>query len=761
MNQVEVVFNYKGVEHVIQCNENDNIKDIFNKFITTCSISQPNKFICTYNESKLNLDSGLSFSEIANDTDKSEKKINILVVSSENADSNDSFMVSKDIICPICKEFCQFTLNKYKITFFGCENDHMKENISLKEFEEGQKINFSKIICEKCNKNKKSNTDKNKFFYCFDCKINLCPLCKSEHEKTEHDIVDGELKNHQCFHKNKFFAKFCKTCKKNICIDCEIDHEKHETINFDNIKPENEELKIKLEEEKKLLDSFNDTYIQITQILKELKDNFEICYNIKKRLVDNYCSSRRHYQALMNLKEMNKNNTMLNDLKTIVNENLLGDKFNNILNTFNNMTFSSNQKLDNSNENELKKSMNKDKELKKLNMEIKKENNDSGVEMENQDISIKTFEKIKDKLEKDNIVLKNLNQELIKELKQLKNSLILKDIEISRLNGENVINKFLYKKNLIGNESLNNQIKSSNNLENNRNKANLNEINKLNDRIKELKNQLKEKKENEDNNNINDLMQKLSLIESIINYGVNKNTRIDSYNSPANKCLLIDLVLSAYPNYLENKYINYIQSSKVALAMLEIDRSDFAPTNPYQNTPQSINYNVTISAPHMHAIALEYLAPYCTENAKILDVGSGSAYLTCALSALTNYKGTVIGVEHITQLIDFGIKNVRKNHGDLLNNKKIIFVNGDGRQGCKEYGPYKAIHVGAAVEEVPVALFNQLDKNGRMFIPVGKKGNQKICIFDKDRFGKITRQDLLSVNYVLLTDVDSQLNPKY
>ena len=109
MNQVEVVFNYKGVEHVIQCNENDNIKDIFNKFITTCSISQPNKLICTYNESKLNLDSGLSFSEIANDTDKSEKKINILVVSSENADSNDSFMVSKDIICPICKEFCQFT----------------------------------------------------------------------------------------------------------------------------------------------------------------------------------------------------------------------------------------------------------------------------------------------------------------------------------------------------------------------------------------------------------------------------------------------------------------------------------------------------------------------------------------------------------------------------------------------------------------------------------------------------------------------------
>ena len=113
--------------------------------------------------------------------------------------------------------------------------------------------------------------------------------------------------------------------------------------------------------------------------------------------------------------------------------------------------------------------------------------------------------------------------------------------------------------------------------------------------------------------------------------------------------------------------------------MLEIDRGDFAPANPYQNRPQSINYNVTISAPHMHAIALEYLAPYFTENARILDIGSGSTYLTCALPALTNYKGTIIGVEQVSQLINFGIKNVRKNHGNLLNNKKISFVNGDGR----------------------------------------------------------------------------------
>ena len=165
--------------------------------------------------------------------------------------------------------------------------------------------------------------------------------------------------------------------------------------------------------------------------------------------------------------------------------------------------------------------------------------------------------------------------------------------------------------------------------------------------------------------------------------------------------------------------------------MLEIDRGDFVLANPYQNQPQSINYNVTISTPHMHAIALEYLSPYFTENARILDIGSGSSYLTCALSALTNYKGSVIGVEHVIKLINFGIKNVKKNHGNLINDKKIIIVNGDGRLGCKQYRPYKTIHVRVAVEEVPNELFEQLDKNGRMFIPMGKRGDKKYAYLIK------------------------------
>ena len=264
----------------------------------------------------------------------------------------------------------------------------------------------------------------------------------------------------------------------------------------------------------------------------------------------------------------------------------------------------------------------------------------------------------------------------------------------------------------------------------------------LEKKIKELKQNLEEESELRKNLELDkeDLENELEELKTIKD---NENEKI------------------SFVTNIMNKYS--IKNYKVFSAMMQVDRKDFSKDNPYEDRPQFIGYNVTISAPHMHAYALEYLSDFCTENSKILDIGSGSGYLTCALSAMTNYKGIVVGVEHIQKLIDFSINNVRKNHCDLLDNKKIIFVNSDGRLGYKEFGPYKAIHVGAAVEEKPIELLNQLDYNGRMFIPIGKagkEGNQWIYIIDKDKLGKITFTPIIKVSYGMLTDIDSQLKPK-
>ncbi len=50
-----------------------------------------------------------------------------------------------------------------------------------------------------------------------------------------------------------------------------------------------------------------------------------------------------------------------------------------------------------------------------------------------------------------------------------------------------------------------------------------------------------------------------------------------------------------------------LTNNKICDALKQVDRKNYAPTNPYQDAPQSIGYQATISAPHMHAHAIEYL----------------------------------------------------------------------------------------------------------------------------------------------------------
>ena len=203
----------------------------------------------------------------------------------------------------------------------------------------------------------------------------------------------------------------------------------------------------------------------------------------------------------------------------------------------------------------------------------------------------------------------------------------------------------------------------------------------------------------------------------------------------------------------------FIKTQKVYDALIKVDRADFSPSWPYADSPQSIRYNVTISAPHMHAYCLELLKDHLKVGGRALDVGFGSGYLTVAMSKMMEDKGIAVGIEHIKQLYDFASANISKHHKDLLDLKKVILVVGDGRNGCAQYGPYDCIHVGAAAEQLPQPLIDQLANGGRLVIPVGETGgNQYIYIIDKDKNGKITQRKTLGVSYVPLTSVKKQLS---
>ena len=219
---------------------------------------------------------------------------------------------------------------------------------------------------------------------------------------------------------------------------------------------------------------------------------------------------------------------------------------------------------------------------------------------------------------------------------------------------------------------------------------------------------------------------------------------------------------SAFKSHLE--LINYLSKSniithrEVSQALLKVDRADFISSNPYIDAPQYIGFNATISAPHMHAHALNDLYMNLQPGMKALDIGSGSGYLVACMAYLVGDKGKVVGIEHIEELVILSKQNINKHHSHLLKSKNVEIFCGDGRLGYLGHAPYDAIHVGAA-SQISVAndLCKQLKNGGKMVIPVElEDGEQIFREYIKDKDGKISFKNKVAVRYVPLTSEKSQ-----
>lgn len=88
-----------------------------------------------------------------------------------------------------------------------------------------------------------------------------------------------------------------------------------------------------------------------------------------------------------------------------------------------------------------------------------------------------------------------------------------------------------------------------------------------------------------------------------------------------------------------------------------------------------------------HAHAVENLLAFLKPGARVLDVGSGSGYLSAVLHHLVDGPGAaaesrVVAIEHIPELVDWSIENLKKDGlGKELETGRIKVVAGDGRKG--------------------------------------------------------------------------------
>ena len=201
-------------------------------------------------------------------------------------------------------------------------------------------------------------------------------------------------------------------------------------------------------------------------------------------------------------------------------------------------------------------------------------------------------------------------------------------------------------------------------------------------------------------------------------------------------------------------------SVKVQVVLESIDRKYFVPADgsPYEDKPQRIGFNTTISAPHMHAYTLVWLEKYLTPGICILDVGSGSGYLTLCLAKMIG-KGKVFGIDHIEKLTTQALKNIAMSQSELSNDPQLLIQmsHKDGRNGLPEFAPFNVIHVGASTTKIPEPLIDQLAPGGVLIAPVGPdSASQKITLVEKDLNGSLRYSTLLNVCYAPLTDKKTQ-----
>jgi protein-L-isoaspartate(D-aspartate) O-methyltransferase len=104
----------------------------------------------------------------------------------------------------------------------------------------------------------------------------------------------------------------------------------------------------------------------------------------------------------------------------------------------------------------------------------------------------------------------------------------------------------------------------------------------------------------------------------------------------------------------------------------------------------------------------------------VLEIGTGSGYQAAILAELANH---VVSVERVPELLE----TARRVLGQLgYRNVELHLSNGS--LGWPAGGPYDRIIVTAGGPNVPAALLSQLAVGGRLVMPVGTLGEQRLVL---------------------------------
>jgi protein-L-isoaspartate(D-aspartate) O-methyltransferase len=190
-----------------------------------------------------------------------------------------------------------------------------------------------------------------------------------------------------------------------------------------------------------------------------------------------------------------------------------------------------------------------------------------------------------------------------------------------------------------------------------------------------------------------------------------------------------------------------IRNPRILAAFRELPREvfvadDVAP-DALADHPLPIGCGQTISQPYVVALMLE--AAELRASDRVLEVGAGSGYAAALLGRLAR---EVVAVERHPELAREAAERIAR-----LGIGNVAVHAGDGTLGWPEASPFDAILVSAGGPRVPAALQAQLAPGGRLVMPVGPLGAQRLVRLVRSGAG-FAEEDLGAVSFVPLVGAE-------
>jgi len=215
---------------------------------------------------------------------------------------------------------------------------------------------------------------------------------------------------------------------------------------------------------------------------------------------------------------------------------------------------------------------------------------------------------------------------------------------------------------------------------------------------------------------------------------------------------LVGSAQAAPPNYDAERAAMVVHLRKQSItnegvlrAMGRVPRHSFVSTallpRAYLDVDLPMGRGQVMSRPYVTALMAQVLDP--RPGSKILEVGTGSGYLSAVLAEITP---NVYTIDMRTELARSAQVRLRS-----LEYGRVHVRGGDACHGWEQYAPFDGIVVNCAAEVVPEQLLAQLRDDGRLVIPIGHGPEQTLTCMRKSKSGKLRAETIMTIRVSPMT----------